>query len=228
MSHADRPGSAGPGLPLVVDLGGRRVVVVGGGPVAQAKLDTIGRAGASPLVTVIAPAVTDELAARCAAGTLTWHERAYTDGDLHGAWLAVAATASPQVNAAVCAEAERRRVWCLRADAAESGTAALLATVRRGPLLLAVSTSGAAPALARALRRELGERYGPEYGELAALLGELRVDPQIRAVLADAGPDERRARWRALPLTDIVALVRQGRRQEAKEVAAACLCSSSD
>ncbi|MGH3113356.1 MAG: precorrin-2 dehydrogenase/sirohydrochlorin ferrochelatase family protein, partial [Gaiellaceae bacterium] len=77
------------------------------------------------------------------------------------------------------------------------GTAALPAVVRRGPLQLTVSTSGQAPTLARRLREQLEAAYGPEWGELAALLGRLRASPDVRAALEGVDPAERRRRWRA-------------------------------
>lgn len=215
------------GVPVAVDLDGRRVVVVGAGPVAEGKIASLTAVGA-PAVTVVAPEATPGIRAAAAEGRVRWEARGYADGDLAEAWLVVAAAASAAVNGAVAAEAERRRIWCVRADDAEGGSAAVLAAVRRGPLLLAVSTSGASPALSRRIRSELAVRYGPEYGEVAELLGELRMDARVRSALAAVGARERRARWRAVLDADIVALVREGRRSEAREVAAACLCSSSD
>jgi precorrin-2 dehydrogenase/sirohydrochlorin ferrochelatase len=97
--------------------------------------------------------------------------------------------------------------------------------VRRGHLTLAVSTDGRAPALARRLRSALADSYGPEYGELVDLLGELRRSPAVRARLARLSDAERRARWRAVLDTDILTLVRAGKPEAATELAAACLCS---
>jgi siroheme synthase-like protein len=77
------------------------------------------------------------------------------------------------------------------------GTAALPAVVRRGPLTLTVSTSGRAPALSRYVRERLEAEYGPEWGEVASLMGELRTDERVRAVLQGAEASERRRRWRA-------------------------------
>ena len=218
------------GLPLLVDVAGREVLVVGGGPVAPAKVTALLAAGAQ--VVVVAPDASATLAQDAAAGRLTWVGRRWQPEDLDGVWLAVAATSDPRINATVVEAASERRCFCVRADDGASGTANLVATVRRGPLLLAVSTSGAAPALARRLRAELELRYGPEWGELAALLGELRRDPQVRAALATVDPDERRRRWRALVPPDTVGArlleaLQLGRSSEAREVAVACLCSSS-
>ena len=96
--------------PLALDLADRMVVVVGGGQVARRRVTAMLEAGA--LVRVIAPEITAELAGLDVA----LHQRQYRDGDLTGAWLAHAATDDPAVNAAVAAEAERRRIWCVRAD----------------------------------------------------------------------------------------------------------------
>ncbi len=88
--------------------------------------------------------------------------------------------------------------------------------------------SATSPALAAHLREDIAERYGPEWGELAELLGDLRRDPQVRAEMSRLPSGIRRQRWRAIIDPDIVDLIRSGRLSEAREVAIACLCSSSD
>ena len=113
-------GSADPYL-AGLRLEGRRVVVVGGGPVAARRVAGLLDAGAR--VELIAPHATPALDALAGAGRVRWHERPYRDGDLAGAWYAVAATNQQEVNAAVAAEAERERVFCSRADDAASSTA---------------------------------------------------------------------------------------------------------
>lgn len=221
--HPQAGSQAPAAVPLTLHLEGQRVVVVGGGPVAAAKLTSLAGAGAD--LVVVAPEAGERVRAAADAGELTWHERRYRAGDLDGALLAVAATADAAVNARVAADAAAGATPCVRADG--GGTAALAAAVRRGPLLLAVSTSGTAPALARRLRAELADAYGPEYGELAALLGELRRDPELEPRLHAMDPAERRARWHAVLDTDILDLVRNGRTDLARELAIACLSSSS-
>ncbi|MHA6795412.1 uroporphyrinogen-III C-methyltransferase [Pseudonocardia bannensis] len=104
-----------------LDLAGRRVVVVGGGQVAQRRVARLIAAGAE--VEVISPEVTPAVEGMASARELAWTERRYADGDLEGAWYAVACTDDPTVNAAVGAEAERRRVFCVRADDGAAGTA---------------------------------------------------------------------------------------------------------
>jgi uroporphyrin-III C-methyltransferase/precorrin-2 dehydrogenase/sirohydrochlorin ferrochelatase len=123
-----------------LDLAGRRVVVVGGGTVAQRRLPRLVSAGA--LVEVISPHVTPAVQAMADAGEITWHARAYADGDLDGAWYAVACTNDTDVNAAVAEEALRRRVFCVRSDAGTRGTAVTPATGEHDGLLVGVLAGG--------------------------------------------------------------------------------------
>ena len=211
------------GVPLTVYLQGLRVVVVGAGPVAATKLRGLLEDGAD--VHVIAPDAAEHVRAAAAEGQLTWHRRPFAAADLDDAVLALAATNDPTVNAAVADAAAERSILCVRADG--GGTAAFVAAVRRGPLMLTVSTGGAAPALARRIREEVADRYGSEHGMLAVLLGELRGDREVRHALATLPPEERRARWRSVLDADILALIRAGRVDRARELARSCLLSSS-
>lgn len=218
------PPAADGGVLLRLEVAGQPVVAVGAGRVAARKLRALLDAGAQ--VTIVAPDAVGELAEAAAAGALSWRRRTWEPADLAGAMLVVAATASSAVNAAVAAEAAARRIWCVRVDA--GGTAAFVATVRRGPVSVGVTTTGRAPALARHLRDEIGEQVTPEHGRLATLLGELREDPQVQAALAGLPSAARAARWRSVLATDILALLRSGQIDLAREVARSCLCSSSD
>ncbi|MEU6641578.1 uroporphyrinogen-III C-methyltransferase [Saccharomonospora sp. NPDC046836] len=132
-----------------LDLTGRRVVVVGGGTVAQRRLPRLVAAGA--VVELISPHTTPSVSAMADAGEITWHERRYRDGDLAGAWYALACTDAPEVNAAVCAEAERARVFCVRADSGHEGSAVTPATGEQDGLLVGV-LSGGAPRRSAAVR----------------------------------------------------------------------------
>ncbi|MEV0068444.1 uroporphyrinogen-III C-methyltransferase [Amycolatopsis sp. NPDC050768] len=123
-----------------LQLAGRRVVMVGGGSVAQRRLPRLIRAGAR--VELVSPHTTPSVSAMADAGELVWHERRYAEGDLADAWYALACTDDPEVNAAVCAEAERERVFCVRADEGESGSAVTPASGRHGGLLFGVLSGG--------------------------------------------------------------------------------------
>jgi uroporphyrin-III C-methyltransferase/precorrin-2 dehydrogenase/sirohydrochlorin ferrochelatase len=137
-----------------LDLRGRRVVVVGGGTVAQRRVSGLLAAGAD--VYVVAPQVTPAVEAMAAAGELTWTARDYRDGDLGGAWYAIACTSDPEANAAVGAEAERARVFCVRADDAPAGSAVTPAVGRHDGLTVGV-LAGRAPRRSAAVRTALVE-----------------------------------------------------------------------
>lgn len=135
-------------LPVFLKLRYRKVVLVGGGPVAAAKLDGLLAAGAD--VTVVAPHI-DGRIREAAVAIVT---RAFTPSDLDGAWFVVAA-APPDVNRDVRAAAEARRVFVNAVDDPDSASAFLGGVLRRGPATVAVSTGGAAPALSGLLREAL-------------------------------------------------------------------------
>ena len=137
--------AAPPHYSLALAMQGRRAVVVGGGQVALRRVRGLLDAGAN--VIVIAPQVTAELAGL----PVTVLQRQYRDGDLAAAWLAHAATSDPDVNAAVAAEAESNRIWCVRADEASASAAWTPAIARHGDVTVAV-TAGGDPRRAQRLR----------------------------------------------------------------------------
>ncbi|TDC26570.1 uroporphyrinogen-III C-methyltransferase [Streptomyces sp. 8K308] len=127
-----------PAYPVGLRLTGRRVLVLGGGTVVQRRLPALLAAGAD--VLLVAPEVTPAVEAMAEAGELVWRRRGYRPGDLEGAWYALVATDDPAVNAAASAEAEERRVWCVRSDDAEAATAWTPATGRVDGVTVAVLT----------------------------------------------------------------------------------------
>lgn len=133
------------GYPLLLDLAGKPAVVVGAGQVATRRARALVDAGA--VVTVVAPDATEEMRAL----PVEWRRRGYAAGDLAGAWLVHAATDDPAVNAAVAAEAERERVWCIRADDAGQSAAWVPAVLREGDITVAVN-AGRHPRVAAAVR----------------------------------------------------------------------------
>ncbi|MPZ66080.1 MAG: uroporphyrinogen-III C-methyltransferase [Pseudonocardiaceae bacterium] len=132
-----------------LDLDGRRVVVVGAGTVAQRRLPRLVATGAD--VLLIAPSATPAVEAMATAGELRWQARPYAAGDLDGAWYAMACTSEPAVNAAVAAEAEQQRIFCVRADDATGGSAATAATGEHDGLLIGV-LAGRRPRRSAAVR----------------------------------------------------------------------------
>jgi uroporphyrin-III C-methyltransferase / precorrin-2 dehydrogenase / sirohydrochlorin ferrochelatase len=132
MPQVDTPYLAG------LDLRDRRVVVVGGGIVAQRRLPTLLDVGAR--VELISPEATPAVEGMAQAGELQWHRRRYADGDLADAWYALALTDDAEVNAAVVAEADRRRTFCVRADDGTAGTASTPASAEWHGLRIAVAS----------------------------------------------------------------------------------------
>ena len=161
--------------PIMLELTGARVVVVGGGHIALRKIEGLLACGADD-VTVIAPDVAEEIIA-LPVQVIT---RRYAPTDLDGARLAITATDDPSVNASVSAEATRRGVWVNSADDPANCTFTLPAVARNAVVTVAVSTGGASPALASHLRGEI-ERWLAEIGAgnaaatLAAQRAELRA-----------------------------------------------------
>jgi len=147
------------GLPILLDLLGRRVVIVGGGTVAARRAKTFTEAGAE--VLVIAP----EVAAELATSGVEVARRRYRPGDLAQAWLAVTATDDPSVNAAVADEAAGSRIFCIRADEATAGTARVPAILHSGELTVSVN-AGDDPRRAAELRNLIAAAL--ETGELAS------------------------------------------------------------
>jgi precorrin-2 dehydrogenase/sirohydrochlorin ferrochelatase len=153
-------------------LKGRRCLVVGGGDVGLEKVE--GLLACDGEVTVVAPALQPTLAAYAREGSIRWLERAYEPDDLEGAFLAIAATDDSEVNIRVFEDAERRAMLVNVVDVPPLCNFILPAIVRSGPLAIAISTAGASPALAKRMKREIGELFGEHYARLAVLLNDAR------------------------------------------------------
>src|ERR1700681_4721976 len=154
-------------------LSGRRCLVVGGGEVGLEKVEGLLACGGE--VTLIAPDAVEELRDLAREGSIRWERRAYAGPtDLDGVFMAIAATDDTEVNIAVFADAERRAMLVNVVDVPPLCNFILPAIVRTGPIAIAISTAGASPALAKRMKREIGELFGAEYAALAVILNEAR------------------------------------------------------
>jgi siroheme synthase-like protein len=194
--------------PVFLDLAGRHCLVVGGGGVAERRIETLLEAGAA--VTVVSPEVTPALAELGAAGRIRHVARPYQPGDLAAADLAFTATDDPAISAAVALEARSRAVWLNAADDPEHCDFMLPGVVRRGVLTVAVGSSGASPALTRALREYLDAALGPEWKTLGELAATARRELRAAGRAADG------ATWRRALASDVRALLAEGRIGEAR------------
>ncbi|MFQ5667684.1 MAG: bifunctional precorrin-2 dehydrogenase/sirohydrochlorin ferrochelatase [Candidatus Binatia bacterium] len=158
--------------PIFLRVAGRPCLVIGGGKVAERKAESLLKAGA--VVTVISPELTPPLAAWAAAHRVTHHSRRYTTGDLRGCFVAYAATNDTALHGLIARDARAAGVLLNVADCPELCDFIAPAVLDHGDLIIATSTSGASPALAKRIRRDLEEMLGPEYGLALELLRRLR------------------------------------------------------
>ena len=195
-------------LPLGLRMRGRRVLVVGAGPVALRRVSALLSVGAD--VVLVAPHAVDALSDFAARGQIAWHTRGFRPSDVDAAWLAMACTDDPAVNDQVVRAAERHQIWCLRADDATAATAWMPAVARTGPAVIAVHADrdprravalrdAAVVAVDKALRtgRAPAGRPGPTSG---------------RVVLVGGGPGDpgllTRRGWQRLAEADVVVVDR--------------------
>lgn len=194
----------------MTNLDAQRAVIVGGEPPVQRKAEGLLEAGAQ--VTLVAPSAPPALETGAENGRLEWRARSYRRGDLSGAALALVTASDPDVRERVWAEAQERNVLINTAGDDDRSTFANGACLRRGPLVVSVSTSGAAPALSVRLRDEIADAVGPEYDTLIALMDALR-EPMQRHV---DDFQTRRDRWYRLVDSNVLDLLRQNRPGDAR------------
>lgn len=158
--------------PINLNISGQLCVVIGGGTVATRKISSLLLCDAR--VRVISPELSAGLKPFLDNHNLEWIPRPYMGGDLQGATLAFALTDNPEVQRQIATEAHELEIPINIGDNPEACTFQTAATVRRGDLLISISTGGGSPALAATIRRELELHYGPEYGDLVKLLCLIR------------------------------------------------------
>jgi siroheme synthase-like protein len=202
--------------PVALLLEGRSCLVVGGGRVAERKIASLRQAGAS--VRVVALEVSESVRRMAKTGEIELHQRAFAVSDLDGAFLVIVATDNSYLNEHISAECHRRGQLVNVVDQPALCTFYVPATIERGPVSVAISTSGAGPALARHLRELLEGVVGEEYGRLALLMGDLR--DEVKAAFAQQS--ERAMAWQRLLDSEVLDLLRGGEttpaRQRAREI----------
>ncbi|MFJ1300993.1 siroheme synthase CysG [Pseudomonadota bacterium AL_CKDN230030165-1A_HGKHYDSX7] len=203
-------------FPIFTDLAQRRVLVVGGGEVAARKAAALLEAQAD--VVVGAPALDPDLTRLAAEGRITHLSGTYQSAWLDAAWLVVAATDDRAVNQQVHDDAVARRLFCNVVDDAALSTFQVPSIVDRSPLIVAISSSGVAPVLARRLRERLESLFDHTLGPLAALAERYRA--RIRSQRPDLGQRRRFYDW----LLD--GPVAQSLRQQQPEQAEQLLCDA--
>jgi len=197
--------------PVFLDLNGRRCVVVGGGDVALRKVKPLLDSGA--LVEVISPRLCSGLKQLENDKKINVIGRKFQPGDLTGAFIAIAATANLQTNAAVAAEGLEKSIMVNVVDDPARCDFILPSYCRRGGIILAISTSGMSPALARKIMSRLEKEFGPEYGTLATITQKVRARLKREKIKINS------SRWQeALDLGRLTGLIRSGHVDEAEDL----------
>ena len=205
--------------PIGLDISGRRCLVIGGGEVGERKAQRLLECGAR--VSVVGRELTPALAGLAQGGRIDHIPGDYDKGLLKGAFLVIGATDDRVVNERIFLDARKRGVLANIVDDPERCDFIVPAVARRGPILVTISSQGASPALARRLRERVEAEIGPEYGELANLLGRLR--PEVMAV---GNEDTRQRIWEAILDSQVLALLCDGRKEEAEREARRCISSA--
>lgn len=159
-------------FPAFIDLKDKSCVVIGGGTVAERKVEKLIASGG--VVTVVAPELTPELAFRAKEGEITHNAKTYSSDDLADAFLVTAATNSTDINQQICTDAEKINCLVNAAENPSQGNYIVPSVVDRSPVTIAVSTGGASPVLARQLRMKLETMVPSSCGNLAAITEEYR------------------------------------------------------
>ncbi len=193
--------------PVILDLHGKRVLVVGGGHIAARKVAGLLRAGAD--VSVVAPTAIHEIADD---PDVRWFVRPYQRGEVASYRLAITTTGVPEIDHQVADDGDRAGVWVNSADDPGNCAFTLPAVARHGHLQVAVSTSGRSPALASWLRRRFEREMSAGYHQLLDLLSEVRTE-----VLEQHGTSEV-AGWDTALDDGVLELVRKGRIEQARSV----------
>ena len=198
--------------PVFLDLEGKTALVVGGGSVAQRKVETLMECGA--FVHLVGRELTDRIVEWIDAGRIRLLGQEFREEHLTGVFLVFVATNDSSLNSKVSECARDLGLLVNVADQPAHCNFIVPSMVRRGDLLLAISTSGKSPALARKIRKELEARFGDDYGNFLALMGRLR-----KAVLSLGLAQEENSRiFHEIVDSPLFELLRQGNLEKVKAI----------
>lgn len=169
--------------PILIDLHGKEVVVVGGGTVAQRKIETLLEYGA--FVNVVSRELTPMLERYLEEGKIKYLGEEFRENYLNGIFMVIASTDDASLNHRISQEAIKKGLLINAVDQPSDCNFIVPAILQRGDLLLAVSTSGKSPALAKKVRKDLENQFGPEYATLLAIMGNLRKEVLSRGLSQD-------------------------------------------
>ena len=190
--------------PVILDLKGKTVLVVGGGKVAQRKVESLLQAGAS--IRLVTPELTPDLRRLSQEGKVDWLPREFEPLDLKGCWLIIAATNDRILNRKIRDRAEEAGLWINVVDQPENCSFTLPALLRRGDLLITVSTGGASPLLSARLKSRLSLQFDQTWEPFLSLLRAVRNAVIKRGL----GPEANREIFEAVLEADLLGPLREG------------------
>ena len=203
--------AASPYYPILLNIQGKKCLIVGGGEVALRKAQMLVEHGAT--VEIVSPTFCPQLNQLVKDGTIQAIHRDYETEDLNDSFLVVAATDDIKTNERIAAEARKIGILVNVVDKPDISDFIVPSYFRRGDIIVAVSTSGRSPALARKIRGELERDFKAEYAQLAVIANEVRNELKQRGVTV-SGDD-----WQeVLNLNSLIELIRRGKNQEAREI----------
>ncbi|MBM7623079.1 precorrin-2 dehydrogenase/sirohydrochlorin ferrochelatase family protein [Sporohalobacter salinus] len=198
--------------PLALDLVDKKVLVVGGGTVAERKVQPLLESEAE--VTVISPELTFKLKEQVEEGLISYKDRGYRSTDIEGKFLVIGATDNLAINKQIAEDGLAQNLLVNIVDQPEISNFNVPAVVRQGSLCLSISTDGKSPALSGRIRRELEEEFGPEYKEFLDIMGKLRVEIISRV---DDSKVRRRV-FKELAYSEIIDYIEVGDYKKVKEL----------
>ncbi|WMT40138.1 bifunctional precorrin-2 dehydrogenase/sirohydrochlorin ferrochelatase [Paenibacillus sp. D2_2] len=192
-------------IPIMLDLRGCKCLLVGGGLVAERKVVTLLPSGAE--ILIVSPRLTPKLKQTWQQGQITWIQRCYQKGDLQGSFMVFATTDQPSVNDQIAAEAQELGIMINHSGEGARGSFISPSSFRRGDLVVAVSTSGAAPEAAKRVCAEIEEQFGDEHEEYIRFLSWARqvIKKQVHDV------SRRRLLFKKLAAIDVLKEIRTGK-----------------
>lgn len=197
--------------PIMLNLTGKRAVVIGGGAVATRKIETLLEANAE--ITVVSPEIHEKIIAAFENNLLTWKQKYFEPADLADAFLIIAATNQVAVNLQVYENTSNQQLLNI-VDQPDLSNFIVPASFRRGKLTIAVSTSGAMPGLSRKIKQELATQYDEIYEDYLNFLEQSRQ----RVLKEIADPHKRRKILKSLLQTEFLELTQQALYAERDEV----------
>ena len=200
----DKNNDHSPLYPVNLDIGGKRCLVVGGGPVAARKMKALVLCGG--VVQIISPHCSKEIIRLAEAGEIEWLQRTYREGDAKDAFLIFAATDDPRVQKQIAEDAARYHVLLNSAGEPELSDFHVPAKIRRRDFVIAVSTGGGSPALALLLKDQLAIEYGEEYGILVELMANIRR----QVITRDSVAKENKALFKSVLELPVLDCIKQG------------------